>query len=251
MKPMWVLNLGKIGYRQALRLQEKLHQERVNGTVPDLLLVVEHPPTITIGRSGLASDILVSRRLLNEQGIAVHEISRGGGVTYHGPGQVVCCPIIKLAGAERDLHRYLNRLEEVMIQTLRAYGLAGGRKPAYTGVWVGEVKIGAVGVAVRRYVTLHGFALNVNPEMNHFKLIIPCGIRQFGVTSLHELGLAVTMEEMTARVIHQCSHVLCRHMIAGDQAALKSSFPSMHLYIGGEVATKGKISHGSNNEMHP
>jgi len=221
MKPMWVLNLGKIGYRQALGLQEKLHQERVNGTVPDLVLVVEHPPTITIGRSGSASDILVSRRLLSEQGIAVHEISRGGGVTYHGPGQIVCYPIIKLAGAEWDLHSYLNRLEEVMIQALRAYGLAGGRKPAYTGVWVGEAKIGTVGVAVRRYVTLHGFALNVNPQMNHFKLIIPCGIRQFGVTSLHELGIAVSMEEVTARVIQQCSNVLCRHVLAGDQAALK------------------------------
>ena len=212
-KQMSVINLGKMDYQEALDWQNKIHALRVKDVISDILLIVEHPPTITIGRSGSAAHILMGKSALEAQGVSVHEITRGGDVTYHGPGQVVGYPIIKLEGEERDLHQYLHHLEEIMIQTLQSYKIVGSRKSPYTGTWVENKKIGAIGVAVQRYVTLHGFAFNVCPDMKHFQFIVPCGIQSFGVTSLKKLGIVTTMEEVTNELVRQCGNVLKRKTI--------------------------------------
>lgn len=212
-KQMSVMNLGKMDYQEALEWQNEIHALRVKDEIPDTLLIVEHPPTITIGRSGSATHILMGKSALEAQGVSVHEISRGGDVTYHGPGQVVGYPIIKLEGEERDLHQYLHHLEEIMIQTLNSYKIVGSRKSPYTGTWVENKKIGAIGVAVQRYVTMHGFAFNVCPDMKHFQFIVPCGIQSFGVTSLEELRIMATMEEVTNDLVRQCGNVLKREII--------------------------------------
>ena len=221
MKPLWVVDIGMIGYQEALEWQEQFQQKRIKDQVPDILMIVEHPPTITIGPSGSQSHILRSADFLKEQGISISEISRGGDVTYHGPGQVVCYPILKLEDEEKDLHAYLHRLEEIMIQTLKSYDLVGGRKQAYSGAWVEDAKVGAVGVAVRQYVTMHGFALNVNPQLEHFDLIVPCGIQEFKVTSLVKLGRVVTFIEVKEELKRQCANVFNRELIEKEFSILK------------------------------
>ena len=221
MKPLWVVDIGMIGYQEALEWQEQFQQKRIKDQVPDILMIVEHPPTITVGRSGSQTHILESADSLKEQGISIYEISRGGDVTYHGPGQVVCYPILKLEDEEKDLHAYLHRLEEIMIQTLKSYDLVGGRKQAYSGAWVEDAKVGAVGVAVRQYVTMHGFALNVNPQLEHFDLIVPCGIQEFKVTSLVKLGRVVTFIEVKEELKRQCANVFNRELIEKEFSILK------------------------------
>lgn len=221
MKPLWMVDMGVIDYQEALDWQEQFQQKRIKNQITDLLLVVEHPPTITVGRSGSQTHILRSEDFLKEQGISVYEISRGGDVTYHGPGQVVCYPILKLEGEERDLHAYLYRLEEIMIRALETYGLVGGRKQAYSGAWVEDAKVGAVGVAVRQYVTMHGFALNVNPQLEHFGLIVPCGIQEFEVTSLAKLGCPASFTEVKEELKRQCASVFERTLIEKEFSILK------------------------------
>jgi len=185
-----VTRLGVVEYRQALRLQEILAEARRREATGDLVLLLQHPPTITLGRGGGSEDVLAPRELLRQKGIAVHETDRGGRATYHGPGQLVVYPILKLP--DGDAHAHAWRLEETVIRLLAEFGLSPGRLEGHPGVWVGEKKIAAIGIAVSQGVTTHGLALNVDPLMEHFQVIVPCGIPDKGITSLRvELGREV------------------------------------------------------------
>lgn len=191
-RTLTVVDLGRMPYAPALEVQLRA-VERVKATRDDprpceFLLLVEHAPAvITVGRGGGRKNVLASAESLAARGIELHESSRGGDVTYHGPGQLVAYPVIDLAAHGRDIHRYLRGLESVVLDLLGGYGLEGRRDEAYTGVWVGDEKVCAIGVAVTRWVTYHGLALNVSTDLDHFGLIVPCGIRHRGVTSLAKL----------------------------------------------------------------
>ena len=177
-----------IPYAEALARQYVLAQQRGRGEIPDTLLLLEHPPTITLGRRTQDTDLLIPETDLLAQGIAVERVDRGGEITYHGPGQLVGYPILDLRRHGSDLHRYLRDLEETLIQTIAVYGLAGERVPGRTGVWLGDRKIAAIGIKVSRWVSLHGFALNISTDLAPFRTqFVPCGIRDKDVTSLQEM----------------------------------------------------------------
>lgn len=185
-------------YGDALALQERTVARRLAEEIPDTLILVEHPPVITLGRAAADSDILLPAEELRKQGVEVHRITRGGLVTYHGPGQLVGYPIVHLYERARELKGFIRGLEEVFIELLaRHYRIEAEHDSSERGVWVeGTRKITAVGIAVKRRVTMHGFAYNVNPDLTHFNWIVPCGITDRGVTSLsRELGRDVSIEE--------------------------------------------------------
>lgn len=203
-------DLGRVPYRAALAFQHRAVETRARGESPDVIYFVEHEPVLTVGRGGHDENLKLSGAEYSRRGIEVVPVERGGDVTYHGPGQIVGYPIVGLESLPggRDLHRYLRDLEEAILRVLSSYGLDGSRRPPYTGVWVGERKVAAIGVAVRRWVTFHGFALNVNPDLTHFDLIHPCGIRGLGVASLESLlGAAPPREEVIARLAAAFSEV--------------------------------------------
>jgi len=203
-------DLGRVTYRAALAFQHRAVETRARGESPDVLYFVEHEPVLTVGRGGHDENLKLPESEYARRGIEVVPVERGGDVTYHGPGQIVGYPIVGLESLPggRDLHRYLRDLEEAILRVLASYGLEGSRRPAYTGVWVGDRKVAAIGVAVRRWVTFHGFALNVNPDLTHFDLIHPCGIRGLGVASLQSLlGKAPPREEVVARLARAFSEV--------------------------------------------
>jgi len=187
--PIAAYDLGRIAYRDALDLQRRAVSARASNETGDRIYFCEHEPVLTLGRASHAESLRVSTELLRARGVDVVPVERGGDITYHGPGQIVAYPILALSDlpSGRDLHRYLRDLEEVLIGTLGGYGIRAGRRPPYTGVWVGDRKVAAIGVAVRRWITFHGFALNVDPDLSHFDWIHPCGIRDLGVTSMREL----------------------------------------------------------------
>ena len=181
-----VLRLGRIDYDEACRLQRDLCRQRLDGEIADTLLLLEHPPTITIGKSGQPANILVGRDELERQGVSLFFTDRGGDVTYHGPGQLVVYPIVDLRERNRDVHAYVRDLEEVIIRTLSRFGVAGNRN-SHAGVWVAEKQIAAIGIAIKRWITMHGIALNVTPQRGHFSLINPCGLPGVPVTSIQDL----------------------------------------------------------------
>jgi lipoyl(octanoyl) transferase len=189
MRRLEVRRLGSISYEDALSLQRVLVEERRADRIPDLLLLLQHPPVLTVGIKGDGgrSNIVATESRLAELGVTVHETGRGGDVTYHGPGQIVGYPILDLKPDRCDVHRYVRDLEEVMIRACAGYGVSAGRVAGLTGTWVGAEKIGAIGVRISRWVTSHGFAFNVNTNLDHFRLIVPCGIPDRGVTSLEKL----------------------------------------------------------------
>jgi lipoyl(octanoyl) transferase len=192
-----VHRLGRIGYARALALQERLLEARAEQRIADTLLLLEHDPVITLGRGSKPGHVLASRELLAAQGVEVHETGRGGDVTYHGPGQLVAYPILDLSPDRRDVRKYVAGLEEVMIRIAASYGLSAGRSAGLNGAWLQDRKIGAVGVRIRRWVTMHGFAFNVTTSLSAFDLIVPCGIRDKRVTSLErELSRPVAMAEV-------------------------------------------------------
>jgi len=176
-----------MGYLEAARLQQALLVERQAGRVPDTFLLLEHPPVITMGRGAHAEHVLAARETLAQAGATVWETTRGGDVTYHGPGQLVGYGIVDLREHGRDVGRYLRELEEALIRTLGEYGFTAGRRAGMTGAWVGERKVAAIGVRAEKWVTAHGFALNVDPDLGHFEWIVPCGIREYGVASIASL----------------------------------------------------------------
>jgi lipoyl(octanoyl) transferase len=184
-----VRRLGVVPYREALALQRTLVEERRSNRVPDTLLLLQHPPVITLGvrGDGGRSHIVASPDRLTELGVEVSETGRGGDVTYHGPGQIVGYPVVDLRPDRCDVHRYVRDLEEVMIRTCADYGVNAARIAGLTGTWVGSEKIGAIGVRISRWITSHGFAFNVSTDLDYFDLIVPCGISNLGVTSLGRL----------------------------------------------------------------
>jgi lipoyl(octanoyl) transferase len=188
-----------ISYAEGLEIQKRLVEQRKNGEVPDQLLLLEHPPVITLGvkTRNNRSNIVATPAALAAEQVEVFETGRGGDVTYHGPGQLVGYPILDLRPDRCDVHRYVRDIEEVMIQMAASFGVAAVRIPGLTGVWVGDEKLGAIGVRIARWVTSHGFAFNVNTELNHFNFIVPCGISDRGVTSLQKLlGRPVAMADV-------------------------------------------------------
>ncbi len=208
--PITAYDLGRIPYRASLEFQRRAVSARAAEACGDAIYFVEHEPVLTFGRGGRAESLKASESWLRTRGIEVVPVERGGDVTYHGPGQIVAYPIVALAGlpSGRDLHRYLRDLEEVLIQALSSYGLGAARRPPHTGVWVGDRKVAAIGVAVRRWITFHGFALNVDPDLGHFDWIHPCGIRELGVTSMRALlGEAPPRPEVLARLRESFAHV--------------------------------------------
>jgi lipoyl(octanoyl) transferase len=198
-----VRRLGVIGYGEGLELQQSLVEQRKAGSIPDQLLLLEHPPVIPLGVKTRSDrgHIVASADSLARQGVEVFETGRGGDVTYHGPGQLVGYPIIDLKPDRCDVHRYVRDLEEVLIRTAAAFGIDAGRPPGLTGVWVGQDKLAAIGVRISRWVTSHGFALNVTTDLSHFDFIIPCGIVGRGVTSIQRLlGRPVPLEDVESAV---------------------------------------------------
>jgi lipoyl(octanoyl) transferase len=197
-----------MGYAKTLSLQKDLVRRRVAGEVSDTLLFVEHPHVITLGKMARRENLLAMR-----PDVEVFETDRGGDVTYHGPGQLVGYPILDLAPDRQDVHRYVRDLEEVMIRASADYGVVADRLAGLTGVWVGEHKIGAIGVRIARWVTSHGFAFNVTTDLAPFSLIVPCGLRERGVTSLaRELGREPEMTEVEERLAEHLAAVFGREL---------------------------------------
>jgi lipoyl(octanoyl) transferase len=209
MKTLDVRRMGRVAYAESLALQRSLVEERRAGRIGDVLLLVEHPHVLTVGTRGDGgrSHILSSPGALAARGIEVHETGRGGDITYHGPGQVVGYPIFDLKPDRCDVHRYVRDLEEILIRVAADFGIAASRVPGLTGIWVGDDKLAAIGVRIARWVTSHGFALNVTTDLAFFDLIVPCGIRGRGVTSLARLGVSATPAQVEDRVIARCAEV--------------------------------------------
>ena len=189
---MLFCRLGTVDYAEAHRLQKEMQAKRIAGEITDTVLLLEHPPVLTMGRSAKNQHVLAPPEVLEARGISVHDVGRGGDVTYHGPGQLVAYPIIDLKPDRRDVRKYMWSLEETMIRTCADFGLSATRVEGLNGAWIGERKVGAVGVRISRWVTMHGLALNVNSDLTHFELIVPCGIQDKAVTSVSaELGRTV------------------------------------------------------------
>lgn len=197
-----VIQAGRQDYRACWGLQQRLAAARRAGHIPDLLLLVEHPPTYTIGRRGTRDHLLINEARLHEVGATCLKVDRGGDITFHGPGQLVVYAIIDLGLTNRSVRRYVENLEQVVIETLRRYGLEGVIDPDNPGVWLGRDKIAAIGISIHHGVSYHGFALNIAPDLRYFEYMIPCGIPDRGATSLaRELGRPVDADEVANRVI--------------------------------------------------
>jgi lipoyl(octanoyl) transferase len=212
-----VRRLGTVSYAEALAMQRALVEERRTARGPDLLILLQHPPVITLGVKGDGgrSNVVATADRLTELGIAVEETGRGGDVTYHGPGQIVGYPIVDLRPDRQDVHRYVRDLEDVMIRTCADYGLEAGRIAGLTGAWIGAEKIGAIGVRISRWITSHGFAFNVSTRLDHFQLIVPCGISDRGVTSLEKAtGRTIRIEDVEDQVIQHFAAVFDRDLPA-------------------------------------
>jgi lipoate-protein ligase B len=202
-RELWTVPLGQMDYVEALELQRSLARDRISGAIPqDILLLVEHPPVVTLGRATKEKHLVSSPEFLRSKGVEVFEVERGGDVTFHGPGQLVGYPIIDLKRHRQDLHWYLRKIEEALINTLADYGIPGERNTAYTGVWTRGKKVASIGVHARDWVTWHGFALNVTTDLSYFELIVPCGIDGVVMTSIaRELGLeGISMQDVRDRV---------------------------------------------------
>lgn len=229
MRELEVRRLGIVPYDEALAMQRALVEERRAGRVPDLLLLLQHPAVITLGVKGDGgrTNIVATDARLAELGIAVHETGRGGDVTYHGPGQLVGYPILDLRPDRCDVHRYVRDLEELMIRVCADYGVEAGRIKGLTGAWVGAEKIGAIGVRLSRWITSHGFAFNVSTNLDHFTLIVPCGISDRGVTSLERAtGRQLSLDEVEAKLVDHFQEIFER--VTMPRAASSSSALPRH-----------------------
>ena len=207
--------LGLLPYSEAHELQKELVERRKADEIPDQFLLLEHPHVITLGRAAEQANILADDAMRKRLGVEVHETGRGGDVTYHGPGQLVGYPIIKLLPGRQDIRKYVRDLQEVLIRAVRDFGVeAEPRGGDYVGVWVGQKKLAAIGIRISRWVTMHGFALNLTTDLQYFQLIVPCGISPdsgHGVTSLHQLtGKQFALQEVAERVTHHFGEVFNR-----------------------------------------
>jgi lipoyl(octanoyl) transferase len=209
MRSLVAYRLGRVAYAQAHALQERLVEARKRGAIGDTLLLLEHPNVITLGRAAKRANVLLSGQQLSAGGYELHETGRGGDVTFHGPGQLVGYPIVDLKPDRQDVRRYVHDLEETMIRACADHGVVARRLAGLNGAWVGERKVGAVGVRISQWVTMHGFALNVNTELASFSAIVPCGIADRGVTSLaQELGRPLALADVEERVVRHFAALL-------------------------------------------
>ena len=206
-----VRDLGFMRYADALKLQQEAVELRKDGRIGDQLLIVEHPHVVTMGRNGHEENLLAKPELLARSGIDFYETDRGGDVTYHGPGQIVGYPILDLREWKRDVHAYVRAIEQVIIDALAGFDITAGREAGATGVWTSEGKIAAIGVHISRWVTSHGFALNVDTDLNYFRYIVPCGLTR-PVTSMRALGCQARRAEVVEALIHQFGRVFERQM---------------------------------------
>ncbi|MBI4468372.1 MAG: lipoyl(octanoyl) transferase LipB [Acidobacteria bacterium] len=206
--------LGEVLFGDGLRLQEAFVEARRQDGVPDTLFLLEHPHVFTLGRSASPAEILAGPETLAGLGVEIHPTNRGGAVTYHGPGQLVGYPILQLQGAERDVRRLMHAIEEVQIRCLSDFGIAAGRKPGCIGVWAGDRKIGSQGIHLSRWITSHGFALNVSTDLSFFEQIVPCGMPDCAMTSMErELGTQVRMAEVVERLTGHWGEVFQRTLV--------------------------------------
>lgn len=212
-----LIKTGISNYREMWDIQKQLHNEVVKDENKQYLIITEHRPVITIGKSGSKSNLLADPGYLKTQGIEVVENDRGGDITYHGPGQIVGYPILNLARFKKDIHWYLRTLEEIIIQTLSHFNLSGERQDNLTGVWIKNQKICAIGVKTSRWVTMHGFALNVQTNLEHFKMIVPCGISGKGVTSISsELGNTIDIKNVINILITKFENIFQVNIVPGN-----------------------------------
>jgi lipoyl(octanoyl) transferase len=203
-------------YAEAHELQQELVEKRKRDEIPDQFLLLEHPHVITLGRAANGANVLIDDETRARFGVELFETGRGGDVTYHGPGQLVGYPIIKLAPDRCDIRRYVRDLEEVLIRTAADFGIGAGRIEGLTGVWAGNEKLGAIGVRISRWVTMHGFAFNITTDLDYFRLIVPCGISNYGVTSLHKLlGSPVEMSDVREVITRHFGVVFEREVVGG------------------------------------
>jgi lipoyl(octanoyl) transferase len=214
-RPIEIHRLGLVAYAEALELQTRLVEQRKAGLIPDQLLLLEHPPVITLGvkTRNSRANVLVTSDVLQSRGVELFEAGRGGDVTYHGPGQLVGYPILDLRPDRCDIHRYVRDLEQVMIEAAAEFGVAAERVAGLTGAWVDGRKLAAIGVRISRWTTSHGFAFNVTTDLSHFAFIVPCGLADREVTSLAELGVAVRMRDVEPAVIRAFEAVFGRTVI--------------------------------------
>ena len=217
MRPCDLRNLHLVTYENGMRLQQKLVDMRQREEIEDQLLLLEHPAVITLGRGGDAANLLAAPDVLESQRVRFYETTRGGDITYHGPGQLVGYPILHLGEGRRDIRRYVSNLEEVLIRTVAHYGITAERVDGRRGIWVGNDKIAAIGVRIARWVTSHGFALNVNTNLDHFRLITPCGLHGTGVTSIErETGRSVPLDEVRGVLVANFAEVFDREIVVRD-----------------------------------
>ncbi len=203
-RKLLISDLGTMRYEKAWHLQRQLFEERQLDSKEDILLLVEHPHTYTLGKTANRKNLIGSDEFLKENNISVFDIDRGGDITYHGPGQIVGYPVLNLANWQKDTGKYLRALEEIIIRVCREYGLECTRKEKYTGVWIEDRKICAIGIKVKNWITMHGFAFNVNTDLKMFGGIIPCGIKDKEVTSLQaELGIEFEIQEVKEKISSQ------------------------------------------------
>jgi lipoyl(octanoyl) transferase len=215
-----VLDLGQLGWPEAFRVQQELVAQRQHGEGCDRLLFVEHPHVVTLGRNAKEEQILASPEVLSRTGIAVYETDRGGGATYHGPGQIVGYPILDLREWRRDVRAYFRCVEQFLIDALDAFGITAERQPekGHEGVWVNGAKIAAIGIHISRWVTSHGFALNIDTDLNYFRYIVPCGLTK-PVCSLRSLGCAATREEVKQAIIASFAKAFDYELVMAEQEA--------------------------------
>jgi lipoate-protein ligase B len=222
-RELWTVTLGRLPYGEALELQRSIARDRISGAIQhDVLLLVEHPPVVTLGRGSKEKNLISSPEFLQSKGVELFEVERGGDVTFHGPGQLVGYPIIDLKRHRQDLHWYLRKIEEALINTLADYGIPGERNTAFTGVWTRGRKIASIGVHARDWVTWHGFALNVTTDLSFFDLIVPCGIDGVVMTSIaRELGLEdVAQQDVRDRVTAKFAEAFDLTAVVTSRAAL-------------------------------
>ncbi len=225
-----VSHLGRTRYADTWDLQHRLFDLRQHALIGDVLLLTEHEHVYTLGKGGDSNHLLASEEELSRDGTEVFRIDRGGDITYHGPGQIVGYPILDLNQYSPDIHKYLRSLEDSIIGLLSSYGIHGEREEGMTGVWVGGEKIAAIGVKVSRWVTMHGFALNVNTDLQKFERIIPCGIFHKGVTSMKRiLGRELRLEEVEAKLTESFSAVFGCTPVVVVPEVLRQRIESLHV----------------------
>jgi lipoate-protein ligase B len=228
---------GCIQYAQALELQMKICEHKKRGFEKDVLLLLEHPPTITLGRNGSPNHLLAREEDMKSRGVRLFHVDRGGDITFHGPGQLVGYPILSLRPGERDVHGYMRNLEESLIRLLAGYDIKGERDAQFTGVWTAKGKIAAMGVHLSRWITRHGFALNVNTDLTFYQMIVPCGIKGRNVTSMKEqLSRTVDFAEVVERYVPEFSAVFRRNMINMEENELMNELQCYSEQIDGTAA---------------